>query len=147
MFPCSVSHLLAAEEVGMDHRTSRSIRNRPIGGRHCCVSIPAWRRHRLGGGENAVHALRRSIEPASCRRSRTSRGELGPLQRETAVVLFGVPTTWRPAELKDMADTAALISQLDLVLTIDTSYASCRSLGQVWIMLTHSPDWRWLEAR
>jgi len=51
--------------------------------------------------------------------------------------------------LKDFADTAALITHLDLVLTIDTSVAHLAgALGQqVWIMLPFSADWRWLVGR
>ncbi len=53
------------------------------------------------------------------------------------------------AELRDYADTAALISLLDLVVTIDTSVAHLAgALGKpVWIMLPHSADWRWLLDR
>ena len=53
------------------------------------------------------------------------------------------------AELHDYADTAALISLLDLVVTIDTSVAHLAgALGKpVWIMLQHSADWRWLLDR
>jgi ADP-heptose:LPS heptosyltransferase len=53
------------------------------------------------------------------------------------------------AELRDFADTAALISLLDLVITIDTSIAHLAgALGvPVWIMLLHSADWRWLLDR
>jgi tetratricopeptide (TPR) repeat protein len=53
------------------------------------------------------------------------------------------------AELNDYADTAALISLLDLVVTIDTSVAHLAgALGKpVWIMLPHSADWRWLLDR
>jgi tetratricopeptide (TPR) repeat protein len=49
-------------------------------------------------------------------------------------------------ELHDYADTAALISLLDLVVTIDTSVAHLAgALGKpVWIMLQYSADWRWL---
>jgi tetratricopeptide (TPR) repeat protein len=52
-------------------------------------------------------------------------------------------------ELNDYADTAALISLLDLVVTIDTSVAHLAgALGKpVWIMLQHSADWRWLLDR
>ena len=53
------------------------------------------------------------------------------------------------AELEDFADTAALISLLDLVVTIDTSVAHLAgALGvPVWIMLKHDADWRWLLDR
>jgi tetratricopeptide (TPR) repeat protein/glycosyltransferase involved in cell wall biosynthesis len=51
--------------------------------------------------------------------------------------------------LTDFADTAALIQTLDLVITVDTSVAHLAgALGKpVWILLTHSPDWRWLQFR
>jgi tetratricopeptide (TPR) repeat protein len=53
------------------------------------------------------------------------------------------------ADLHDFADTAALMSLLDLVVTIDTSVAHLAgALGKpVWIMLQHSADWRWLLER
>jgi tetratricopeptide (TPR) repeat protein len=49
----------------------------------------------------------------------------------------------------DFADAAALISLLDLVVTIDTSVAHLAgAMGkQVWIMLPYSADWRWLLGR
>ena len=53
------------------------------------------------------------------------------------------------ADLHDFAHTAALIAQLDLVVTIDTAVAHLAgALGKpVWIMLRHSADWRWLLNR
>jgi tetratricopeptide (TPR) repeat protein len=53
------------------------------------------------------------------------------------------------ALLKDFADTAALISQLDLVLTIDTAVAHLAGAmaRPVWLMLPFSADWRWLTDR
>jgi len=49
----------------------------------------------------------------------------------------------------DFSDTAALISQLDLVISVDTSVAHLAgALGKpVWILLTYFPDWRWLLRR
>ncbi|MBF0421935.1 MAG: tetratricopeptide repeat protein [Magnetococcales bacterium] len=49
-------------------------------------------------------------------------------------------------ELADFSVTAALISQLDLVVSVDTSVIHLvGSLGRPgWVMLAAVPDWRWL---
>src|SRR5208283_2316790 len=52
-------------------------------------------------------------------------------------------------EFTDFADTAALISEMDLIITIDTAVAHLAgALGKdVWIMLIRGADWRWLRHR
>ena len=52
-------------------------------------------------------------------------------------------------ELKDFADTAALVATLDLVIAVDTSVAHLAgALGKpVWVLLPFSADWRWLFDR
>ena len=52
-------------------------------------------------------------------------------------------------ELHDFSETAALISELDLVITVDTSVAHLAgALGkEVWILLPYAPDYRWLTER
>ena len=52
-------------------------------------------------------------------------------------------------ELEDFCDTAALIEQMDLVITVDTSVAHlAAAMGKpTWIMLTHTSDFRWLLNR
>jgi Glycosyltransferase family 9 (heptosyltransferase) len=53
------------------------------------------------------------------------------------------------AELRDFSDTAALASNLDLVISVDTSVAHLAgALGKpVWVLLHHDADWRWLLDR
>jgi tetratricopeptide (TPR) repeat protein len=53
------------------------------------------------------------------------------------------------SELRDFADTAAVIAQLDLVITSDTSVAHLAgAMGRpVWIMLGFAPDWRFAHDR
>ncbi|WP_354003713.1 tetratricopeptide repeat-containing glycosyltransferase family protein [Ramlibacter aurantiacus] len=52
------------------------------------------------------------------------------------------------SELTDFAETAALVSQLDLVVTVDTSVAHLAGALGVpnWILLHHPPDYRWLAT-
>ncbi len=47
--------------------------------------------------------------------------------------------------LHDMADTAAIMSELDLIISVDTVTAHLAgALGKpVWILLPRAPDWRW----
>lgn len=47
--------------------------------------------------------------------------------------------------IQDFADTAAVITQLDLVVTIDTAVAHLAgALGkETWLLLPFAPDWRW----
>jgi hypothetical protein len=53
------------------------------------------------------------------------------------------------AGLTDFAETAALIENLDLVISIDTAVAHLAgAVGKsTWTLLPHAPDWRWLRDR
>ena len=61
------------------------------------------------------------------------------LRKQTSMIPLG-------ADLKDFSDTSAVISQLDMVITVDTAVAHLAgAMGKpVWILLPYVPDFRWL---
>jgi tetratricopeptide (TPR) repeat protein len=76
-----------------------------------------------------------------------------PAQSELADLIErhwdGPPICDFTADIVDFADTAALIEQLDLVISVDTSTAHLAgALGKpVWIMNRFDTCWRWLLGR
>jgi tetratricopeptide (TPR) repeat protein len=52
-------------------------------------------------------------------------------------------------QIGDFADTAGLISKMDLIITVDTAIAHLAgAMGKpVWVLLPHTSDWRWLLDR
>jgi len=52
-------------------------------------------------------------------------------------------------EIRDFADTAGLLGQMDLVITVDTSVAHLAgALGRpAWVLIPYCPDFRWLLDR
>lgn len=52
-------------------------------------------------------------------------------------------------ELVDFADTAAVITCLDLVITVDTAVAHLAGAlaRPAWLLLPFAPDWRWMLTR
>ncbi len=87
---------------------------------------------------SALHALL-SMESATFFSLQIGRHETLPPQ----VIDLG-------ADIRDFADSAAIVEQLDLLITVDTAIAHLAgALGKpCWIMLpSHRPDWRWLRER
>ena len=68
-----------------------------------------------------------------------------PRDMDTAVLARSPNVRHLGAELADMADTAAVVTLADLVISVDTSVAHLAgSLGRpLWVMLPFAPDWRW----
>ena len=62
-----------------------------------------------------------------------------------------LPGSWRDLapHLDDFTETAAALSQLDLLITVDTASAHLAgALGRLaWVLLPCVPDWRWMTER
>jgi len=71
------------------------------------------------------------------------------LQKDGPAPPVNFPLTDYMDEMRDFADTAALISNLDLVISVDTAVAHlAAALGKpVWLLDRFDPCWRWLAGR
>jgi hypothetical protein len=73
--------------------------------------------------------------------------QLGPAAAQLAAAMPQI-TDLAPA-IHDMADTAALMANMDLVISVDTAPVHLAgALGKpAWLLIPYSPDWRWLLDR
>jgi tetratricopeptide (TPR) repeat protein len=114
------------------------------------AALPAGRKVGVawGGNPNHTNDRRRSLPPDSVAALLAAPDirfvslQLGPRAAEA-----GLPDL--SGRLSDYAETAALIANLDLVVTVDTSVAHLAgALGvECWVMLPFAPDWRWRLGR
>lgn len=123
---------------------------------HVLLEKPA--RPRIGlvwsGSTTHKNDHRRSLALAALAPLLTLPYEFHCLQQEVraadAELLGQLPAiTLHQAQLKNFADTAALIAQMDLVISVDTSVAHLAgALGKpLWLLLPFVPDYRWLLDR
>ncbi len=127
--------------------------------------IETWRRELDAPGfKVGIAWAGRPTHPQDAQRSMDS-ALLEPLAEIDNVQLFSLQKdkTTRPLSralsnrlagdfgdrLTSFAETAAIITHLDLIITVDTSLAHLAgALGKpVWTLLPFAPDWRWLLAR
>ncbi len=75
--------------------------------------------------------------------------QLGPGSEQVKQMPPDVRLIDLAAELKDFADTAAIVANLNLVISVDSSVAHLAgAMGKpVWILLNKGCDWRWFLER
>jgi tetratricopeptide (TPR) repeat protein len=110
------------------------------------AALPPGLKVGIAWAGNPLHSndRRRSLPYAALQRLLAAPGiqfvnlQLGPRADETGLPVLPLPLT-------DYGETAALIANLDLVVTVDTSVAHVAgALGaRCWVMLPFAPDWRW----
>lgn len=78
--------------------------------------------------------------------------EIVNLQKEAApaeLAVLGPKVRNLAADLGDFADTAGIVANLDLVITVDTAMAHLAgAVGtRTWVLLDFASDWQWLRNR
>ncbi|HEY4330776.1 MAG TPA: tetratricopeptide repeat-containing glycosyltransferase family protein, partial [Phycisphaerae bacterium] len=60
-----------------------------------------------------------------------------------------VPTSGSQSSPRDLADSAAIMSLLDLIITVDTATAHLAGAlaRPTWVLLSQTADWRWMTGR
>jgi hypothetical protein len=73
----------------------------------------------------------------------------GPAAAQAATPPAGMALTSLSDEIADFDDTAAILSEVDLLVSVDSSPVHLAGAldRPAWVMLPFVPDWRWLEGR
>jgi tetratricopeptide (TPR) repeat protein len=118
----------------------------------------AWRdrlptgKRRIGvvwAGAPTQAADRRRSMPPACLAPLCAVPKLAVCSLQHGAPPTGLALTDFMPQMRDFADTAALIANLDLVVSVDTAVAHlAASMGKtVWLLDRFDPCWRWLEDR
>jgi Flp pilus assembly protein TadD len=75
--------------------------------------------------------------------------QLGPPAAQARRPPAGMELIDHTAELHDFTDTAAMLANLDLIITVDTAVAHLAGAlaRPAWVLLPYMPDWRWMLDR
>ena len=114
------------------------------------AGLPAGRKVGVAWAGNPLHTndRRRSLPDAAVSALTSVPGiSFINLQVGARAAAAGLPDL--SPRLADFADTAALVANLDLVVTVDTAVAHVAgALGvPCWVLLPYAPDWRWGVGR
>jgi tetratricopeptide (TPR) repeat protein len=138
--PARVPYLFADPELVRDWTLKLDIPKS-----HLKVGI-AWR-----GSPEHRNDRKRSIEPAELSALAGVPGTsfISLQQGLSDGVAGSLPFVPLGRELTDFADTAALMRNLDLVISVDTAVAHLAGAMAipVWTLLAYNPDWRWMLGR
>jgi tetratricopeptide (TPR) repeat protein len=71
--------------------------------------------------------------------------QVGDAAAQLREISDAAPITEASSHLRDFADTAALVNELDLVISVDTAVAHLAGAlaRPVWTLVPFVPDWRW----
>jgi hypothetical protein len=129
------------------------------------ADVSEWRRHLAVDRSQLKVGLAWGASPKPLPTRTTTLHALEPLARVPGVTFYSLQKgehakqATQPPEgmtlfdfsfgLNDFADTAALIENLDLVISVDTAVAHVAgALGKpVWLLLPFVADWRWMLDR
>lgn len=138
--PANVPYLFSDKALSATWSARLGVRNRPQVGLVWFGSIKGGKSYTKAMSFEDIVALTDCDADFYALQKQQTAGDEMMFQRSHRVTDLG-------PELNDFADTAAVIMQLDLVISVDTSVAHLAgALGKpVWILLSHLRDWRWLR--
>jgi tetratricopeptide (TPR) repeat protein len=110
----------------------------------CWAGNPTYRNDR--NRSIPLAALSPLVEARGVRFISLQKGEAG---KEAANPPLGMELIDWTSELADLTDTAALVANLELVISVDTAVAHLAGgvARPVWVLLPLTPDWRWMLGR